>query len=167
MSDVPVIDAVPILRALARRDVHYVLIGALAAAFHGSPLRTNDADICPERSPENLEHLAAALTDLDAKVYSTDTPEGLPWARDAVALDRADMWNLVTRHGRLDISYRPSGTDGYADLAAGAVELEVGGVRFLCASLLDVIRSKEAAGREKDEQQLPTLRKLLERLEEE
>jgi hypothetical protein len=35
------------------------------------------------------------------------------------------------------------------------------GVRILVASLADVIRSKEAAGREKDHLALPRLRRLL------
>ena len=166
MEEVPPLQAVPIVRALEAHEVDYVLIGALAAALHGSPLRTNDADICPSREPRNLERLAAALTDLDARIYSSATPEGLEWARDAAALKNAEMWNLVTRHGRLDISFEPSGTRGYRDLAPRAVTFEVEGVRVRAASLLDVIRSKEAAGRRKDEEQLPTLRKLLERLEE-
>ena len=35
---------------LARHDVDYVLIGGLAANLHGSPVVTNDADICPRRN---------------------------------------------------------------------------------------------------------------------
>jgi len=166
MDEVPLLQVVPIVRALADHDVDYVMIGALAAALQGSPLRTNDADICPSREPANLERLAAALVDLDAKVYSTATPEGIRWARDAVALSHAEIWNLISPYGRLDISYRPSGTEGYEDLVKRSVLLDVEGVPARVASLHDVIRSKEAAGRQKDREQLPTLRKLLERLTE-
>lgn len=166
MADVPVLQIVPILRVLAAHEVDYVLIGASAAALHGSPLRTNDADICPSRERPNLERLAAALEELDARVYSSATFEGLDWTRDAAALDNAEMWNLVTPFGRLDITYEPSGTRGYPDLAKDAATFDVGGVRVRAASLQDVIRSKEAAGRPRDEEHLPTLRKLLERLTE-
>lgn len=164
MEPVPVLQVRPILQSLADHDVDYVLIGALAAALHGSPLRTNDADICPLRTAGNLRRLAAALEDLGARVFSAATPQGLDWARDAVALDRADVWNLVTPHGRVDISFEPSGTQGYPDLARAAVPMEIDGIPVRVAALVDVIRSKEAAGRAKDREQLPTLRKLLERL---
>jgi len=67
----------------------------------------------------------------------------------------------VTDHGRLDITFEPSGTAGYPDLARDAVHLEILGVEVDVASLADVIRSKEAAGREKDRLVLPVLRRLL------
>jgi hypothetical protein len=60
------------------------------------------------------------------------------------------MWNLVTRAGRLDIAFEPAGVQGYDDLKTDAKRFEAFGVRFLVASLDDIIRSKEAAGRPKD-----------------
>ncbi len=152
------------LGCLFRRKVDYVLIGALAATLHGSPVRTNDADICPERTSENLNRLALALRDLDAKVYTVDEPDGTTFACDAQALNRAEIWNLITRHGRLDISFTPSGTEGYRDLRREALRMDIGnGITILVASLLDVIRSKEAAGRAKDRAVLPLLREMLDR----
>ncbi len=59
-----------ILRALARRQVLYVLIGATAARLQGFPRLTADADIAPARDAANLEHLAAALRDLSSRVYT-------------------------------------------------------------------------------------------------
>lgn len=50
---------------------------------------------------------------------------------------------------------------GYADLARGAVEMQIEDVHVRVASLEDVIRSKEAADRPRDREQLPTLRRLL------
>lgn len=43
-----------ILRALAARDVRYVLVGATAARLQGFPRLTADADITPARDSENL-----------------------------------------------------------------------------------------------------------------
>jgi hypothetical protein len=74
----------------------------------------------------------------------------------------ADMWTFRTRHGDLDLSYVPSGTQGYEDLRRDARNEEIGGVDVAIASLTDIIRSKEAAGREKDQAQLPALRRTLE-----
>jgi hypothetical protein len=45
------------------------------------------------------------------------------------------------------------------------VSMRVRGVDVPVASLADVIRSKEAAGRERDRAVLPTLRRLLDREE--
>ena len=44
--------------------------GALAARLHGFPRVTADADITPARDPGNLERLAAALRELDARVFT-------------------------------------------------------------------------------------------------
>jgi hypothetical protein len=73
---VPPFDPERLLTALARRQVRYVLIGAVAARLHGFPRMTADADITPARSDENLERLAAALRDLAAKVHTESVPEG-------------------------------------------------------------------------------------------
>jgi hypothetical protein len=63
--------------------------------------------------------------------------------------------------------FQPAGTEGYADLRRNAVELDLGAREpVLVASLPDVIRSKEAAGRLKDQAQLPALRQTLEVLRE-
>ena len=58
--------------------------------------------------------------------------------------------------------FMPAGTKGYPDLRRDALEMEVMGVHTVVASLADVIRSKEAAGRPKDQLVLPVLRRLLE-----
>ncbi|HXG70327.1 MAG TPA: hypothetical protein VNJ04_06895, partial [Gemmatimonadaceae bacterium] len=121
---------------------------------------TADADITPASDKTNLGLLAAALTELDAKVYTESVPEGLAFDRSAAALGRVRMWNLVTNAGRLDIAFLPAGTKGYADLAEGAERFEAFGVHFLAASLDDIIRSKEATGREKDEDDVVILKAL-------
>ena len=160
MSDSAPLDPERIIRTLAKHRVRFVLIGALAARLYGFPRLTADADITPATEKRNLERLAAALKDLDARVYTESVPEGLAFDRSAAALGRAVMWNLVTTAGRLDIAFVPSGTEGYADLAADAEEFEAFGVRFLVASLDDIIRSKESAGRQKDDEDVLVLRAL-------
>ena len=160
MSDIAPFDPERLIGTLARHRVKFVLIGALAARLHGFPRLTADADITPASDKENLGRLAAALNDLDAKVYTESVPEGLPFDRSATMLARAAMWNLVTNAGRLDIAFTPSGTKGYKDLADGAERFEAFGVHFLAASLDDIIRSKEAAGRAKDEEDVLILKAL-------
>lgn len=137
--------------------VAYVLIGGLAAVVHGSPFPTEDADITPDDDRQNLDRLAAALRELNARIRT----EGAPFACDSVSLAAAQTWNLTTDAGDLDIAFRPSGTEGYHDLHRDAAGVELYDVMVDVASLRDVVRSKQAANRPKDQRVLPVLRELL------
>ncbi|MGH3446983.1 MAG: hypothetical protein ACRDQA_26840 [Nocardioidaceae bacterium] len=157
------LDLSGLLGVLDRHGVAYVLIGGIAAVTHGSPFPTEDLDITPAVAPDNLTRLSAALTDLDAKVRVEGVPDGLPFAHDAQSLEVVQAWNLTTAHGDLDISFVPSGTSGYSDLSQDAEPMDLVGVLVQVASLADVIRSKQAANRPKDQRVLPTLRDILAR----
>jgi hypothetical protein len=160
----PRFDPEAMLRVLSAQEVQYVLIGGLAATLHGSPLRTGDADICPAREAENLERLAAALRLMDARVRRPDAPDGLPFACDGSSFRTVELVNLTTRFGDLDVTFVPSGTGGYHEFLDQVVEYDLGGLVVPVAGLADIIRSKEAADREKDRAALPTLRTLLARM---
>ena len=89
-------------------------------------------------------------------------PEGLPFACDPEFFERVELVNLVTPHGAIDVSFMPSGTQGYSDLIVRARPLELTAeLQPPIADLEDVIRSKEAANRPKDLAALPALRTLL------
>lgn len=155
------LDLAQLLAVLDRHQVRYILIGGLAAVFHGSPFPTEDADITPDTGTDNLRRLSAALTELKARIRTETVPEGLPFAHDASSLAAVATWNLSTEAGDLDISFTPDGTTGYGDLARDAQSEELFGSVVLIASLADVIRSKQAANRPKDQRVLPTLRRIL------
>lgn len=163
MPSVAPLDPERLFTTLARHEVQFVLIGALAARLQGFPRLTADADITPARDPANLERLAAALRELDARVYTDSVPEGLPFDCSAPMLERADVWNLVTAAGRLDVAFRPSGTEGFEDLARGAVRFEVYGLELRVAGLADILCSKQAANRPQDRQDAVILREMLRR----
>jgi hypothetical protein len=156
-------DPEQILRALSARGVRYVLVGATAARLQGFPRLTADADIAPATDRDNLERLSAALGDLQARIFTNGIPEGLPFSSDAETLSRANLWNLVTRAGRLDLIFRPCGTEGYDDLARSALTYEVFGVEVHAASLEDILRSKLASNRPQDQQDVIILREMLKR----
>lgn len=154
-----------LLRVLERHEVRYVVIGAQAAVIHGVPLLTEDLDITPSRDAENLERLAAALHELEPILRTATDPEGVPFPVDAEMLATAETWTLTTRVGDLDLAFLPAGTQGYEDLRRDAMSVELGdALTVQVASLADVIRSKEAAGREKDRMQLPLMRRTLEEI---
>jgi hypothetical protein len=151
-----------ILAVLDAHGVRCVLVGGFAAVIYGSPYVTTDVDIVPEDDAGNLQRLSEALHALHAKVWTSTEPDGVPFDHDGASLGAVRIWNLVTDHGRLDITFEPSGTTGYDDVARDAVHLIILGVPVYVASLADIIRSKEAAGREKDRLVLPTLRRIAE-----
>jgi hypothetical protein len=147
-----------IVAILERHQVRYLIIGGLAAVLHGSPIVTAGADICPARDGENLRRLAEALRDLRARLRVEREPEDVAFPFESAFLANVQVLNLTTPYGDLDLSYVPSGTEGYDDLVRNASNLIIAGCRVQVASLDDVIRSKEAANREKDRATLPTLR---------
>ena len=163
----PSFDPAALLSALQDAGVRFVLIGGMAAVLHGDVGVTVDLDIAPARDPDNLRRLSTALQDLEARIRAEGVPEGLAFDCSPAFLENVGpdaILNLTTRCGALDLAFVPSGTAGYDDLKRDAVALEaVEGTFVLVASLPDVIRSKSAAGREKDQRSLPRLQELLER----
>jgi hypothetical protein len=140
------------------------VIGAYAAVLAGVEIATRDVDIVPATDHVNLERLAAALDELHAAIRVSAGEPPVPLPADARLLARTEILNLTTDAGELDITRRPSGTDGYDDLKQGAQYQALGqGLQIAIASLEDVIRSKIAAGRAKDLASLPQLQAALDR----
>lgn len=150
-----------LISTLVEHEVLFVVIGAIAAIAQGYPLNTQDLDLTPAREPANLERLAAALKELDARLRIPNDPSGIEFPIDPRFLGSVDSWTLDTPSGDLDLLFAPSGTTGYEDLKRAAVSAELWGNEVLIASLPDIIRMKEAAGRPKDLAQLPALRQTL------
>jgi hypothetical protein len=151
------LDPQRIFKVLERHDVEYILIGGLAAVLHGSALVTNDADICPRRTPKNLEHLAAALGELDARLRARGDAKGVGFTCDAAFLGGVDLLTLETAAGQFDIAFAPAGFASYEALVDSAVTYDIDGTRVQVAALRDVIHSKETANRVKDQAALPHL----------
>jgi hypothetical protein len=142
-------DAGAIVRVLQHHDVEFVVIGGIAGQLWGSATITQDLDICYAREKTNLEHLAAALRELNAKLRGVK--EDVPFRLDARTLFNGDSFTFTTDVGALDCLATPSGTSGYNDLRQAAETMSVGGGRKVrVCSIDDLIRMKRAAGRTKD-----------------
>ncbi len=159
-------DPVRVIETLAEHGVEFVIIGGFAAELHGAPIpATQDVDVTPSGSSENLARLSSALDDLGARIRVNAEPEGFAFSHDAGSLGRARMWNLTCPASSFDVTFLPSGTAGYDDLVRSASVLRVHGHPVAVAALADVIRSKEAAGRPKDLATLPALKRWLRAVE--
>lgn len=161
MASAAAFDPERIFRVLAAHDVAFVLVGALAARLQGFPRLTADADLTPDPRPDNLDRLAAALQALEARVFTDSVPEGLPFDCTGRSLGRVKLWNLTTAAGRIDLIFRPAGTNGYEEIRTDALRFELNGAPLYAASLASILRSKEAAGRPQDRQDVILIRQML------
>jgi hypothetical protein len=141
-------DPLRALRTLTRHDVRYVVIGGLGARLYGSPSVTNDTDVCCQRSPANLERLAAALRQLHAELRGAD--RDVSFQLDAKTLAAGDHFTLTTDAGNLDILGTPAGVEGFDALEREAKVFRFDGLTVPVASIEDLISMKRAAGRPKD-----------------
>jgi hypothetical protein len=133
-----------LLRALVRHGVELVVVGGVAAQMHGWRGATVDLDIAVSIEQANVERLNAALADIGAG-------RGVPGALGTV---------FSTVHGRLEIVRRADGIGDYAAWLSRARPRDIGdGLAVIVANPDDVLRSKEAAGRDKDRAALPQMRR--------
>jgi hypothetical protein len=148
VSEHPAFSASNLLGALLEGGVEFVVIGGLAAQAQGSPLITEDLDICFDLDRANLERLAAVLGQLAA--VRRGLPEGILAPLDARALRAGDVFTLRTMFGDLDLLARPDPGLDYGQLRSRAARFSFGEMTVWIADLEDVIAMKRAAGRPKD-----------------
>jgi len=152
-----------ILECLDRHGVSYVVIGGVAAMLQDVPIpETLDVDVVPEREPKNLNALAAALGEMDARLRVPGDPDGVAIPLDERTFKNISTLTFVTRFGPFDILFEPSGAPGYAELQEHALVLERFGIEIAVASLDDLMAMKRSTGREKDAAHLLILEEYLE-----
>ena len=66
--DGPELDLPRLISVLDHQGVEYLVIGGAAAVAYGAERPTQDADCVVRRNPVNLEKLAAALKELNARL---------------------------------------------------------------------------------------------------
>ena len=149
MTTSPGFDARELFTALARHDVDYVTIGGIAIQAYGGQRLTQDLDIAIAESTDNLDRLAGALLDLDARILG---PEGQRSSSVPTAplLGSSDQWHLITPHGPLDILTLPAHLGPFVDMRARAHEVALGDLTVPIAHRTDLLKMKRAAGRPQD-----------------
>ncbi|MDP9227576.1 MAG: hypothetical protein M3M99_00820, partial [Actinomycetota bacterium] len=119
-----------------------------AGSVHGSVLPTFDLDIAYSRSPENLERLASALSELDVTLRGA--PDDLPFHPDRRTLEKGMNFTFQTQLGAVDILGEAGGIKSYEELRAASIPTRVEGVDIRVASLDHLIAMKRHANRPKD-----------------
>jgi hypothetical protein len=137
-----------LLSALKKEGVSFIIIGGVAATFHGSARLTNDLDVVYERSAENIERLARAVAPF--KPYLRGAPEGLPFRFDPPTIKRGLNLTLRTEVGDFDLLGELTGVGSFAAVEAESLEASLFGATYRFINLDGLIRSKRAAGRAKD-----------------
>jgi len=153
------LDPVRIFEALQRHGVEYLTIGGVAVNAHGHVRNTRDVDILIEWSAENMQRLAAALGDLDAKLLGVDADLLDVDLRDPKDLLNGGNFTLRTAAGGLDL-FDPSEIPGgrpYEEMHPRAVEAVVEGVSIRVVGFDDLIRLKRESGRDRDLEDIATL----------
>ncbi len=131
--------------------VDYLFIGKSGAIVLGYPDTTQDVDIYPKKTPENGRLIIQALFRLGFNL-DEETKETIIRGKDFVQIKSGPF--------DIDLIFAPDGLEDYDEVKKRAVWVE----KIPVACIEDIIRSKEAAKRERDIRDLPFLREFAKRL---
>ena len=148
-----------LLARLADAAVPFVIVGGYAAVAHGSAYITKDVDICIVLSAENIERMRTALKDLQP--HHRMTPQRLSFLDFPPRGQPLNNLSLHTNLGVIDILSSVLGVGDYEQLRENAEMVEVDGRQYPVISLEDLIKAKEAMGRDKDMLTAKELRAIL------
>jgi predicted nucleotidyltransferase len=119
-----------LIQRLCDADIAFVIVGGFAAMLHGSSLLTRDLDVCAVLTTENVEKLS----------FLDNREPGV------------EVRNLYLRTdiGPVDVLSSVLGVGDFERVYSQSAEIELFGRKCRVISLDDLIRAKEALGREKD-----------------
>jgi hypothetical protein len=141
--------AKPLLGALERHGVDFVVVGGIAGLAQGSSYPTFDLDVAYARDQANLRRLVDALTEIGVSLRGA--PPDLPFQLDAETLANGANFTFNTQFGSFDILGEVEGIKDYEELRARAQFKRIAGVDVRVASLDHLISMKRAANRVKDQ----------------
>lgn len=135
-----------VFRSLQRHKAKYVVIGGVAAITHGVARSTFDLDLLIEATPRNAGRVLRALVEAGMDIARLATPEGVLENEITIFRDRF----------KIDIQTKTPGLR-FATAWKNRDVVNFRGQRINFASRKDVIRSKRAAGRRKDQEDVEAL----------
>jgi hypothetical protein len=138
------LQAQEIARAFNDQGVEYLFIGKSGAILLGFPGTTQDVDIFPARSAENGRRIVAALRDIGFDI---------PPALEEEIVAGKDFVQIKTGSFDVDLVFAPDGIASFEEASSRGLREGM----FHVANLRDIIASKRASGRQKDQLDLPLL----------
>jgi hypothetical protein len=142
------VDIESLLRSLNDHSVEYVLIGATAFPVHGYARATLDVDIFIRATPENAQRTHRALT-------------GFGYDLTEVTEEELLTKKILIRQYLVEADIHPYVRGvSFDEVWSRRIYDRLGQTPTAFASLNDLIRMKEAAGRPKDLEDLRVLRRL-------
>lgn len=128
------------IESLNDKQVHYLIVGGYAVAFHGHPRYTKDLDVWIEQSHENIQSLLLALAQfgfgsLGLKEEDFSEPD--------------QVVQLGYPPNRIDIVTTISGVD-FASCYNRCIQVEINEVKVNFIDLDSLKKNKKAAGRMQD-----------------
>ncbi|SPH17837.1 hypothetical protein DEA8626_01364 [Defluviimonas aquaemixtae] len=154
-TDRPALQPAPLIKALAKFKVRWVLCGSQVLALHGAGIVANDLDVVPHLESENLRRVAACLEYLRAVAAYLDG-----WGGERGTLEACRAWRpvpptsenldwlFVTHLGMLDIVIEKA--DPYESLMDHAEVRSAGGTPYWLCDPRRVLKALEGRARKKD-----------------
>jgi hypothetical protein len=141
--------------AMANAGLEGVLIGNAGAALQGAPVGTTDLDFFVRSTRLNKKKILSVAKELGGFAHQPFAPMSYMYRIDGITFP-IDM--VVGAHG----------IKSFESLRSRSTALPLGNGQFVyVADLRDIIKSKKAAGREKDRLAIPILERTLHEKEKE
>ena len=150
MASVSYQDFVEFIRILNRHRVRFVVIGGYAVAFHGLPRATDDIDVLIDRAEGNIRRVERALLEFAGTAPS------------AGALRRpGGIVRIVGSTVHIDVTTKIDGIQDFAPVWRRRVRGDFLGTPASYISISDLLRTKRAANRPKDQGDIVFLREAI------
>jgi hypothetical protein len=133
-ADPDLFDLARILTTLDRYGVEYLVVGGLGARAHGATRPTQDIDVVPSSTAENLDRLAGALRELGARLrvagMTDEETRQLPVVVDGSTLAAFGSTTWSTDAGSIDVLHdlpTATGRRSYDDLLSRSTTASLDG----------------------------------------
>lgn len=128
-----------VFESFQQYDVRYVVIGGIAVVLYGVPRATFDLDILIEATPENAQRLLDALINAGMGTATLTNVDEILANEITIFKDRV----------RIDVQLSTPGLQ-FEKAWVRKKTMKYQGQKFYVVSIEDLIRSKRAAGRDVD-----------------
>ena len=136
------------LQILLKNEVKFLVVGAYAMGACGYPRATGDIDIWVESSPQNSKNIYKSLSEFGAPLSELN---------EDTFCEKGIIFQIGVAPRRIDIITYIDGVE-FPQAYQKKQEVEVEDLKIPFLSKEDIIKNKEATGRDKDKLDIKYLR---------